>query len=57
MKDLTDMNAYQWIAIKDIPRGTSPFAALQSEEWDKAVKSAITTDDHRDSPLEKIMMA
>lgn len=56
MKDLTDMNAYQWIAIKDIPRGTSPFAALQSEEWDKAVISAITTDGHRDSPLEKIMM-
>ena len=56
MSDSNDMNAYQWISIKDIPRGTSPFTALQSEEWDKAVISSITTDSNRDSPLEKIMM-
>lgn len=56
MSDSNDMNAYQWISIKDIPRGTSPFTALQSEEWDKAVISSITTDANRDSPLEKIMM-
>lgn len=54
--DSNDMTAYQWIAIKDVPKGTSPFTALQSEEWDKAVISSITTDANRDSPLEKIMM-
>lgn len=56
MSDSNDMNAYQWMSIKDIPRGTSPFTALQSEEWDKAVISSIITDTNRDSPLEKIMM-
>lgn len=56
MENSDDMNAYQWIAIKDVPRGTSPFTALQAEEWDKAVISSIITDVNRDSPLEKIMM-
>lgn len=56
MSGSDDMNNYQWISIKDIPRGTSPFTALQSEEWDKAVISSITTDANKDSPLEKIMM-
>ena len=50
------MNAYQWIAIRDVPRGTSPFTALQAEEWDQAVISSITVDNTKDSPLEKIMM-
>lgn len=56
MTNSTDMNNYQWIAIKDVPRGTSPFTALQSEEWDKAVVSSTITDSNKDSPLEKIMM-
>lgn len=56
MSDSNDMTAYQWISIKDIPRGTSPFTALQSEEWDKSVISSIMIDDVKDSPLEKIMM-
>lgn len=56
LTDNNDNTAYQWIAIKDVPRGTSPFTAIQSEEWDKAVISAITTDSNKDSPLEKIMM-
>ena len=56
LSNTNDTNNYQWISIKDIPRGTSPFTALQSEEWDKAVISSIITDANRDSPLEKIMM-
>jgi hypothetical protein len=51
-----DMNAYQWIAIRDVPRDTSPFAAITSEEWDVAVVSSIMVDTVKDSPLEKIMM-
>ena len=56
MSGSDDMNNYQWMSIKDIPKGTSPFTALQSEEWDKAVISSITLDTNKDSPLEKIMM-
>lgn len=56
LEDSNDMNAYQWMSIKDIPRSTSPFTALQAEEWDKAVISSITIDSQKDSPLEKIMM-
>lgn len=56
LENNTDMNAYQWIAIRDVPRGTSPFTALQAEEWDQAVISSITVDNTKDSPLEKIMM-
>lgn len=51
-----DSSDYQWMSIKDIPRGTSPFTALQSEEWDKAVISSMTTDVNSESPLERIMM-
>jgi hypothetical protein len=56
LEENADVNAYQWIAIKDVPRDTSPFGAIMSEEWDVAVISSIMTDDSRDSPLEKIMM-
>jgi hypothetical protein len=56
LTDSNDMNNYQWISIRDIPKGVSPFTALQSEEWDKAVISSIIADTNRDSPLEKIMM-
>jgi len=51
-----DMNAYQWISIKDVPRGTSPFTAIQSEQWDDAIIASIMSDKIRESPLEKIMM-
>ena len=54
--DNSDNTAYQWIAIKDVPRGTSPFTAIQAEQWDLAVISSITNDNNKDSPLEKIMM-
>ena len=56
MKNNDDMTAYQWIAIKDVPRSTSPFTAIQAEQWDLAVISSITSDNNKDSPLEKIMM-
>ena len=56
LKDDKDMTAYQWIPIKDVPRGTSPFTAIQAEQWDLAVISSITADNNKDSPLEKIMM-
>jgi hypothetical protein len=56
LEDNPDMNAYQWIAIKDVPRGTSPFTAIQSEQWDDAIIAAIMYDKVRESPLEKIMM-
>ena len=56
LEDNPDMNAYQWISIKDVPRDVSPFTALTQEEWDKAVISSITTKNSKESPIEKIMM-
>lgn len=56
MSKSEDPNAYRWISIKDIPRSVSPFTAIQSEEWDRAVISSITNTNSKDSPLEKIMM-
>lgn len=51
-----NMNDYQMISVKDIPRGTSPFTAITSEEWDKAVVSSIMIKDPKYSPMEKVMM-
>lgn len=56
LEDNPDMTAYELMSIKDIPRSTSAFTSIQSEEWDKAVISSITSDSNKDSPLEKIMM-
>lgn len=56
LEDNSDQNAYQWIAIKDIPRSVSPFTAITGEEWDKAVISSVISTSAKDSPLEKIMM-
>lgn len=52
-KDMTD---YRMVNIRDIPREVSPFTALTSETWDKAVISSMIVGDNGESPLEKIMM-
>lgn len=51
-----NMNDYNWIPIRDVPKNISPFSAITSEEWDKAVIASITTDNNKQSPMEKIMM-
>lgn len=50
-----NMNDYQTINIKDIPKYVDTFASITSENWDKAVVGAITNNKHKNSPLEKLL--
>lgn len=56
MSGTNDMTAYRMVNIREIPRDVSPFTALTSETWDKAVMNSIITKSNKESPLEKIMM-
>ena len=51
-----DMNDYQMVNIRLIPKYTSPFASITSENWDDAVVNAIITPNTKDSPMERILM-
>lgn len=51
-----DYTKYQSVNIREIPRVSSPFAAITSEMWDDAVINAITVKSNKKSPMEKIMM-
>lgn len=52
----TDMYGYKFINIREIPKYTSSFAAITSENWDEAVVNAIITPNQKESPMEKILM-
>lgn len=56
MSGSTDMTDYRMINIRDIPREISPFTAITSETWDKALMAGMTVGNNGESPLEKIMM-
>lgn len=56
LSDMTDMTGYQAISILKIPKYTSPYTAITSENADEAIAAAITTKGKTDSPLEKVMM-
>lgn len=51
-----DMLAYKAISIDKVPKYTSAFTAITSDNADEAIAAAITTKGHGDSPLEKIVM-
>lgn len=51
-----DLHNYQSISIKEISKMASPFAAIQSENFDDSVVHAITSKTDSKSPLEKIFM-
>jgi hypothetical protein len=53
MKDMLD---YKAISIKKVPKYTSPYTAITSENADEAIASAMTTKGTTKSPLEKVMM-
>ena len=42
--------------IKKIPKYTSAFASITSENADEAIANAIINKTHKDSALEKVMM-
>ena len=56
LSDMADMTDYQAISILKIPKYTSPYTAITSENADEAIAAAITTKGKTDSPLEKVMM-
>lgn len=52
-----DMLDYEAISIKAVPKYTSPYTAITSENADEAIAAAMTmTKPSGDSPLEKVMM-
>ena len=52
----TDPTSYKAIPITQIPKYVSPYTSITSENADEAIASAITSKNHTDSPLEKVMM-
>jgi hypothetical protein len=52
-----DMLAYKAISIDKVPKYTSAFTAITSDNADEAIAAAMTTTNSGDSPLEKIVMA
>lgn len=52
-----DMLAYKAISIDKVPKYTSAFTAITSDNADEAIAAAMTTKGTGDSPLEKIVMA
>lgn len=52
----TNMKNYKAVSIKDLPKFISPYASITSENWDESVVSAITNKEHKESPMEKLLM-
>lgn len=56
LSDSKDQLDYKAIDIRQIPKHTSPFVSLTSENWDEAVVGAVMTKNRKDSPMEKLLM-
>jgi len=56
MTKMEDMLDYKFIRITDIPKYTSPYTAITSENPDEAIAAAMTTTGNAESPLEKVIM-
>ena len=54
--NMNDMHNYRPISIKLSPKFVSPFASITSENFDQSLMGAITTENHKTSPLEKVIM-
>ena len=54
--DMNDMKAYKMITITKVPKYTSPYTAITSENPDEAIAGALITTGTGQSPLEKVMM-
>jgi hypothetical protein len=49
------MHAYKSISIKDVSRMDSPYAAINTENFDISMVRATLSDKESTSPLEKIL--
>lgn len=52
--DIKNMNEYDTINVKDIPKYVSPFTSITSENWDEAIMNADINKNTNYSPLEKL---
>ena len=53
---MEDMLDYKTIRITEVPKYTSPYTAITSENPDEAIAAAMTTTGNAESPLEKVIM-
>ena len=51
-----DMHAYKPISVKLTPKFISPFVSITSENFDLSLMGAITTENKKTTPLEKVLM-
>lgn len=56
LSDMNDMKNYKAISIKKVPKYTSSYTAITSENADDAIASAMVNMNKIESPLEKVMM-
>lgn len=54
--NMNDMHNYRPISIKLTPKFVSPFVSITSENFDQSLMGAITTENHKTTPLEKVVM-
>ena len=51
-----DMHNYKPLSIKLTPKFISPFVSITSENFDQSLMGAITTENNKTTPLEKVLM-
>lgn len=56
LTDMKDMHNYTAISIKKVPKYTSAYAAITSENADEAIAAAMTNKGTSDTPLERVVM-
>ena len=53
---MKNMHDYKPVSIKLTPKFVSPFVSITSENFDQSLMGAITTENHKSSPLERVLM-
>lgn len=56
LSNMDNMLDYKAISVTNVPKYTSPFTAITSDNADEALAAAMTISGNGKSPLEKIMM-
>ncbi len=54
--NMSDMHNYKPVSVKLTPKFVSPFVSITSENFDQSLMGAITTENHKSSPLERVLM-
>ena len=56
LSDMKSQTDYTSMTITEIPKYTSAYVSITSENADESIASAMMNKQHKDSPLEKVMM-